>query len=93
VPAWVRTLVPTGPPDQVREASEAHVAHLRDLAAHGRLRFAGRFVPEHGFLDVFEARDLLEAEATAQASPLVAAGLVAWTLREWEALEIVTGAP
>jgi uncharacterized protein YciI len=83
VPVYVRTLVPTGPLADVERVSVAHVEHLRALAAAGRLRLAGRLVREDGFLDIFEARDLREAQATAEASPLVAAGLVAWTLREF----------
>jgi hypothetical protein len=39
-----------------------------------------------GFVDVFEAKDLREAEATAAESPLVSLGLGAWTLRPWRDL-------
>jgi len=62
---------------------DQHRAHLRDLHAQGRLRTAGEFPDGEGFLQIFEARDRMEAESIARSSPLVDAGLVAWMLREW----------
>jgi hypothetical protein len=41
-----------------------------------------------GFLDIFEAKDLLEAEGIARSSPLVEEGLATWMLREWSELEL-----
>ena len=37
-----------------------------------------------GYLEIFEAKDLHEAEAIARSSPLVTLGLGTWMLREWE---------
>jgi uncharacterized protein YciI len=38
---------------------------------------------DDGFLEIFEAKDRLEAEAIARSSPLVQEGLGTWMLREW----------
>ena len=100
MPLYVRTLLATGPPDEVAVAARDHHEHLRDLRARGKLRVAGEFKNGEGFLEIFEAEDLLEArrelesdqkELEAQsiggASPLVAEGLGTWMLREWVELE------
>lgn len=84
MPLWVRTLLLTGPADEVEAALEGHREHLRTLRSEGRLRAAGTFSRGDGFLEIFEAKDLLEAEAVARSSPLVEEGLGAWSLREWE---------
>jgi len=86
MPLYVRTLVATGPPDEVREASEAHRRHLDDLRREGKLHLAGAFPDGDGFMEVLEVVDRLEAEAIARSSPLVERGLVSWTLREWTPL-------
>jgi len=83
VPLYVRSFLATGPADQVREASVGHRAQLRELRREGRLHAAGEFANGDGFLEILEADDLLDAEAIAQASPLIELGLGAWQLREW----------
>jgi uncharacterized protein YciI len=83
---WVRTIVVTAVPSDAATAIERHLDHLRALRREGRLRAAGRFRNDDGFLDIFEAADLLEAEAVARSSPLVDEGLGSWTLREWSEL-------
>jgi uncharacterized protein YciI len=88
MPLYVRTLLVTGPREQVVSASAGHREHLRDLRAQGRLRVAGALGDGEGFLEIFEARDRREAEATARASPLVEDGLGAWMLREWVELDL-----
>lgn len=84
MPFYVRTLLVTGPLDEVEAAIEGHRAHLRDLRDRGKLRAAGAFKRGEGFLDIFQASDLYEAEAIARSSPLVEEGLGTWMLREWE---------
>jgi uncharacterized protein YciI len=69
MPLYVRTLLVTGPPDEVAVAARDHREHLRDLDARGKLRVAGEFKNGEGFLDVFEAEDLLEAQSIGGASP------------------------
>ncbi len=91
MPLYVRTLLFTGPPAEVRDAIPGHLEHLRALRREGRLRVAGALGDEEGYLDLFEARDRLEAERLARASPLVEEGLAAWMLREWR--EVDLGAP
>ena len=86
MPLYVHLLIATGPPDEVREAGEAHRLHLDDLRRKGKLHLAGAFRHGDGFMDVLEVQDRLEAEAIARLSPLVERGLVSWTLREWEPL-------
>jgi uncharacterized protein YciI len=81
---WVRTLLITALPADAEPWAEAHLQHLRDLKAQGRLRAAGAFTRGDGYLELFEAADLLEAERITRASPLVERGLCAWTLREWK---------
>ncbi len=88
MPLYVRTLFLTGPPGDVEPLFEKHRDHLRQIKAQGRLRAAGAFRRGDGFLEIFEARDLLEAEAIARSSPLVEEGLGAWMLREWEEIDL-----
>lgn len=83
MPLYARTLLVTATGEEVERAVEGHLRHLEDLRALGRLRAAGRFPKGDGFLDIFEARDLLDAEATARDTPLVEEGLATWLVREW----------
>ncbi len=88
MPLWVRTILLTGPLDEVQKAIPGHYEHLRGLAARGRLRAAGAFKRGEGFLEIFEADDLYEAEAVARQSPLVEEGLGSWMVREWTELAL-----
>ena len=83
---FVRTLLVTGPVDEVHEASERHRVHARELQGQGKLRLAGEFKNGEGFLEILEVADLHEAEALARSSPLVEEGLAAWMLREFDEL-------
>jgi uncharacterized protein YciI len=83
---WVRTLLVTGPPDQVAAAAERHREHLRALHREGKLHLAGELAHGDGFIEILRVRDRLEAEQVARTSPLVELGLVAWTVREWTPL-------
>jgi uncharacterized protein YciI len=86
MPLWVRTMLATGPPDEVAAAAHGHRRQVEDLRAGGKLRAAGEFPDGDGFLDIFEAHDLLEADAIARADPLIEAGLVTWSVRRWNEL-------
>jgi uncharacterized protein YciI len=88
MPCWVRTLLVTGPPEEVRAAREGHLAQLRELARRGRLRAAGELDDGDGFVEIFEADDRREAEAIARASPLVEEGLGSWMLRRWNEIAL-----
>jgi uncharacterized protein YciI len=88
MPLYTRTVLVTGPPDEVSSAAEKHRTHLRELKKAGRLRAAGEFKNGDGFLEIFEAADLLEAESIARSSPLVEEGLGSWMLREWVELDL-----
>ena len=83
---WVRTLFVTAAPAELEAARAGHVEHLRRLHAGGCLRAAGELGDGDGFLEIFEAKDRLEAEAIARSSPLVEEGLGTWMLREWAEL-------
>jgi uncharacterized protein YciI len=88
MPLFVRTILITGREDDVASAREEHLAHLGQLSASGKLRAAGRFPRGDGYLEIFEARDLHDAEAIARSSPLVMLGLGTWMLREWEEIRL-----
>jgi uncharacterized protein YciI len=88
MPLWVRTLLVTGPPEEVEAAGERHRNHLRDLRDRGKLKVAGELGDAEGFLEVYEAADRKEAEEIARSSPLVHEGLGAWMLRAWTDAEL-----
>jgi len=88
VPLFVRTILVTGSEDEAGPARRDHLSHLAELAASGKIRAAGAFARGDGYLEIFEARDLFEAEAIARASPLVTLGLGTWMLREWEEIPL-----
>ena len=88
MPLFVRTILITGPEDEVAAATPGHLSQLRRLGSEGRLRAAGAFKRGDGYLEIFEARDLYDAEAVARSSPLVEQGLGTWMLREWEELPL-----
>ena len=88
MPLYVRTLLVTGPLDEVEQASRHHRLHLQELSSRGKLRAAGEFKNGDGFLEIFEATDLKEADAIARSSPLVESGLGTWMMREWVELEL-----
>jgi uncharacterized protein YciI len=88
MPLWVRILRITDVPDGVGDALERHRAHLRDLRDRGRLRVAGEFRDGDGSVEIFEAKDLLEAGEIARSSPLVEEGLAAMVLREWREIDL-----
>jgi len=84
MPFFVRTILVTGSEEDVDPARRDHLAHLKRLAATGKIRAAGAFSRGDGYLEIFEAKDLYEAEAIARSSPLVELGLGTFMLREWE---------
>lgn len=88
MPLYVRTLLVTGPPEEVEQASRSHLRHLQELRSRGKLRSAGEFKNGDGFLEILEATDLREADEIARSSPLIEAGLGTWMLREWVELEL-----
>ena len=84
MPYFVRTILITGPEDDVTPARREHLAHVNRLAAEGKIRAAGSFSRGDGYLEILDARDLYEAESIARSSPLVELGLGTWMLREWD---------
>ncbi len=83
-PLWARLIRITAAPDAAAEAIAGHLAHLRDLRDRGVLRGAGAFPGGDGFLDLYEAADLRDAEAIARSSPLVDTALAAWSFWRWD---------
>ncbi len=88
MPLYVRTLLLTGPLAETEAATEGHRRHLDGLRADGRLKVEASFRRDEGFLEIFEAKDLLEAGEIARTSPLVEQGLGAWILRELQDLRV-----
>lgn len=78
---FLRTVRVTVSPDEAADAMRGHRAHLDALARDGRLVASYRLADGDGFVDVFAARDLLDADTVARASPLVERGLAAWSVR------------
>ena len=83
MPLFVRTILVTGSPGDVDPVRHDHLAHVTGLAAVGKIRAAGSFSRGDGYLEIFEAKDLYEAEEIARSSPLVEQGLGTWMVREW----------
>jgi uncharacterized protein YciI len=88
MPLFARTILVTGPPEEVAPAAERHREHLRDLKNRGKLRFAGELKRGDGFIELLETADRMEAEAIARSSPLVEGGLATWMLRECVELDL-----
>ncbi len=88
MPLYARILWITVPLDEAAAAVKKHREHLRELRDSGKLRHAGEFSRDDGFLEIFEAEDLHEAEAIVKASPLVEAGQCSWQLREWKEIDL-----
>ena len=95
--AWCATMAPmelyavtiriTATPDQVESILPPQLEAILELGRAGRIRLAGRLDIDGGFLAVFEAKDLLDARATAENFPLIRDGLASWSLRRFEELE------
>ncbi len=83
MPLYVRTMLVTGPPDEVEAALAGHREHVHELRAQGKLRVAGEFKRGEGCMEIFEATDLRDAQRIGEASPLVVDGLATWIVREW----------
>jgi uncharacterized protein YciI len=83
MPFYARTILITAPEEDAARFRPQHAEHVRGLEAAGKLRIAGAFARGEGYLEIFEAKDLYEAEAIARSSPLVTMGLGTWMLREW----------
>jgi len=83
VPLFARTILITGPAEDAEPVSAQHLEHLAQLSREGRLRAAGRFNAGDGFLEIFEAADLKEAQRIGESSPLISEGLGTWMMREW----------
>jgi uncharacterized protein YciI len=88
MPYFVRTILVTGAERDVEPVRREHLDHLAELAGSGKIRAAGSFARGDGYLEIFEAKDLYEAEAIARSSPLVAMGLGTFMLREWDEIPL-----
>ena len=81
MPLWARQTLITASPLDAEAGIEGHRAHLRELEARGILVLTAEYRHGDGFLEIYEAADLHEAERIARSSPLVEDGLGSWTLR------------
>ena len=61
----------------------AHMAYLQELMARGALLLSGPFTDRTGGMVLVSAASHAEAEAIAQADPLVANQVDTYELREW----------
>lgn len=82
--SYVVTLAfPRGAPSS--EQRDAQQVFLRRLKDEGTLVLAGRFTDsEGGGMAVIDAASLDDARQRYSDSPLVAAGIVDWDVREWD---------
>lgn len=80
---YVITLIPKPETQLTPPLIRAHVAHLRQLDAAGRLVLCGPF-EEGGGMVIIRAASLEEAQALAAADPFVASGAEDCTVRKWE---------
>jgi uncharacterized protein YciI len=87
MPLYAVTIRITATPDQVVAVLGPQMEMLQELGRTGRIRLAGKLGQDDGFLALFEAKDLLDARATAEAFPLIRDGLASWTLRLFEELD------
>ncbi|MEW8978350.1 MAG: YciI family protein [Symbiobacterium sp.] len=69
------------------ELMAAHYEHLGRLQARGQLVLCGPFADKSGGMTIIRAGSLAEAEAVAQADPLVTSGAEDWEVRPW----VITG--
>lgn len=81
---WVRILMVTAAADEAADAVAGHRDHVLRLRGEGRLVASWALADEAGFVDVFRAADLWDAQSVASSSPLVARGLGAWQLHRVE---------
>jgi uncharacterized protein YciI len=88
MPLYVRTILITGPADDAEPVCRLHREHLMQLSREGRLRAAGQFNAGDGFLEIFEAEDLKDAQRIGESSPLISDGLATWMIREWTELTL-----
>jgi uncharacterized protein YciI len=61
----------------------AHIAYLQELKVRGALLLSGPFADRAGGMVLISAASRAEAEAIAQADPLVANQVDTYELREW----------
>jgi len=87
MPLYIRTLLVTGPREEVEVAAVGHREHIRALKQEGRIRVAGEFSNGDGFVEIFEAADLKEADRIARSGPLIEDGLGSWMVREIELVD------
>ena len=86
MPLYVVTIQITAIADDVSPLLARHAAHLERLETEGRLRVAGAFARDDGFVEIFEARDRKHAEATLRDHPLIEAGVAAWSMHRVQPL-------
>ena len=77
---WAHTLRLTVSAEVAAETLQAHRAYQEQLRERGTLHSAWILDAGDGFLEILETADRREAEAITEASPLIAAGLVAWSI-------------
>lgn len=80
---YVVTLTPRPGAKLTPDLIRAHVAHLRQLDAAGRLVLCGPFGDGGGGMAIIRAASLEEATALAAADPFVLAGAEDFTVRVW----------
>ena len=61
----------------------AHIAYLQELKARGALVLSGPFADRTGGMVLVNAASRAEAEAIAEADPLIANRVDTYELREW----------
>ena len=79
MPLYVRTLLVTGPPDEVEAvAARVTASTCASCTPGASCARPASSANGDGFLEIFEAADLHEAQSIAGSSPLVFDGLGTW---------------
>ena len=83
MPPYLRTVLLTGPREDLDAAMPDYLDYLAAMRERGELRLAGAFARDDGFFELLELKDRRAADASSGEHPLIQLGLVSWSIRAW----------